>query len=69
MIETEEIYAKLDTMTEQQMIKILDPICKAVVGKASVRGISGIEVMANRVFALAVLDLYEQWQTEIYNRE
>jgi hypothetical protein len=69
MIETEEIYAKLDTMTEQQMIKILDPICKAVAGKASVRGMSGVEVMANRFFALAVLDLYEQWQTEIFNRE
>lgn len=69
MIETEELYAKLDTMTEQEMVEILDPICEAVRGKASVYGTGGIEVLANRVFALAVLDLYEKWQKEIYERE
>jgi hypothetical protein len=69
MIETEYLYTKLDAMTEQERVDILDPICEAVSGKASVYGISGIEVMANRVFALAVLDLYEKWQKEIYERE
>lgn len=69
MIETEELYEKLDAMTEQERVDILDPICEAVSGKASVYGTGGIEVLANRVFALAVLDLYEKWQTEIYERE
>jgi hypothetical protein len=69
MIETEHLYTKLDSMTEQERVDILDPICEAVSGKASVYGTGGIEVLANRVFALAVLDLYEKWQTEIYERE
>ena len=69
MIEAEQLYEKLDTMTEQEMVDILDPICEAVRGKASVYGTGSIEVLANRVFALAVLNLYEQWQIEIYNRD
>lgn len=69
MIENEKLYAKLETMTEEERVVILDPICEAVREKASVYGNGGIEVMANRVFALAVLDLYEKWQNEVYERE
>lgn len=69
MIETEQLYAKLDAMTDQERIDILDPICESVRGKAHVQGMPGIEVLSNRIFALAVLDLYEKWQTEVYDRD
>ena len=54
-------------MTEQERIEILDPICNAVKGKVKVQ--EGVEVIANRIFALAVLDLYKEWQQEIWDRE
>jgi hypothetical protein len=69
MIETKELYEKLEKMTEQERIDILDPICLAVEGKATVYEGRGIEVLANRIFALAVLDLYKKWQQEVYFRE
>ena len=67
MIESEELYEKLDKMTDQERIDILDPICESVNGKVKIHG--GIEVLANRIFALAVLEIYEKWQKEIYERE
>ena len=67
MIESDELYEKLDAMTDQERITMLDPICESVRGKVKTH--DGVEVMANRIFALAVLDLYEKWQTEIYTRE
>ncbi len=67
MIETDELYEKLDAMTDQERIDILDPICESVTGKVKIHG--GIEVLANRIFALAVLELYQKWQKEIYERE
>ena len=66
MIESDELYEKLDAMTDQECIDILDPICEAVSGHVKIHG--GIEVLANRIFALAVLQLYEQWQLENYER-
>jgi DNA replication initiation complex subunit (GINS family) len=68
MIETKELYERLEAMTEQERVEILDPICDAVKGKAKVHGM-GVEVIANRIFALAVLDLYKEWQQEIWDRE
>ena len=67
MIEKDEYYDILETMTEEERISILDPICDSVDGKAKVFG--GVEVKANRIFALAVLNLYKEWQTEIWNRD
>lgn len=67
MIETEQLYAKLDAMSIEECIEKLDPICESVIGKVKLP--DGVEVLANRIFALAVLDLYEKWQTEIYERE
>jgi len=67
MIENKELYNRLEKMTEQERIDILDPICNAVRGRVEID--QGMEVIANRIFALAVLDLYKEWQTEIYNRE
>lgn len=64
MIENKEMYARLEAMSEEEMFEILDPICYAVQGKVTIHG--GVEVLANRIFALAVLDLYEKWQKEIY---
>jgi hypothetical protein len=64
MIENKEMYDRLDAMSEEEMAEILDPICYAVQGKVTIYG--GVEVLANRVFALAVLDLYEKWQKEKY---
>lgn len=69
MIETFELLAKLEAMTEKEREEILDPICDAVIGKAKLYDDSGIEVLANRIFALAVLDLYQKWQQEIYSRD
>jgi len=66
MIETEELYNKLDAMTDQECIDVLDPICYSVAGKVKMS--DGVEVLANRIFALAVLELYEKWQKEIYER-
>jgi hypothetical protein len=65
-IENEHLYEKLDNMSEEDRQSILDPICEAVRGKVS---LGGIEVLSNRIFALAVLDLYEKWQKEIYDRD
>ena len=67
MIENKELYQRLDAMTEQERIEILDPICNAVKGKVEIQ--EGMEVIANRIFALAVLDLYKEWQQEIWDRE
>lgn len=67
MIESEELYEKLYKMSDTECIEKLDPICEAVQGKVKLSG--GVEVLANRIFALAVLDLYKKWQEEIYNRE
>lgn len=67
MIATPELYNRLKAMTEQDRINILDPICNAVSGKVKMP--SGGEVLANRVFALAVLDLYRAWQVEVYERK
>ena len=67
MIETDKLYDRLDAMTEEQRIETLDPIIDAVRGKAEVY--PGYEVLGNRIFALAVLDLYKEWQTEICNRK
>jgi DNA replication initiation complex subunit (GINS family) len=69
MIETKELYTKLETMTEEERISILDPICEAVTGKVTVYENSSMEILANRIFALAVLDLYRQWQQESYERK
>lgn len=67
MIEKDKYYDALDAMTEEDRIRILDPICEAVLGKANVY--DGVEVRANRIFALATLELYKNWQTEIWQRE
>ena len=67
MIENKELYQRLDAMTEQERIEILDPICNAVKGKVEIQ--EGMEVIANRIFALTVLDLYKEWQQEIWDRE
>lgn len=67
MIESKELYDRVKEMSEQERIDILDPICNAVKGKVEVY--EGVEVVANRIFALAVLDLYKEWQTEIWSRE
>lgn len=64
MIESKYLYDRLEAMSEEEMNEILDPICYAVQGKVTIHG--GVEVLANRVFALAVLYLYEKWQKEIY---
>jgi len=67
LIETDELCDRLDAMTEEQRIEILDPIIDSVRGKVQVQ--PGCEVIGNRIFALAVLDLYKEWQTEIWSRE
>jgi hypothetical protein len=66
-INTPELYDRLHNMTEQEREEILDPICDAVRGKVQMP--EGGEAMANRIFALAVLDLYRAWQEEIWNRD
>jgi hypothetical protein len=67
MIESDELYTRLEAMTEEERIEILDPIINAVRGKVQVQ--PGCEVIGNRIFALAVLDLYKEWQLEIWSRE
>ena len=66
MIETEDLYARLNEMAEEERINLLDPICEAVRGKVEIN--DGMEILANRIFALAVLDLYGRWQQEIFDR-
>lgn len=66
MIETQEHYDRLYKMAEEDRINILDPICQAIRGKVFIE--DGIEVLANRIFALIVLDLYQEWQKELYER-
>lgn len=66
--ERPELYERLTAMTEEQRIAILDPICDAVCGKVKLPG-GGIEVLANRIFALLTLELYREWQIAMYNRE
>lgn len=52
-----EYYECLDKLSEQEKFE-LDIICYAVRNKRNV--FDGLEVRANRIFALMVLDLYEQ---------
>jgi hypothetical protein len=65
-IDTEKLQDRLNQMTERERVEILDPICKAVQGKVELY--DGLKVMANRIFALAVLNLYKKWQREMYER-
>jgi len=67
LIESDELYDRLDAMTDEERIEILDPIIDAVRGKVQVH--HGWEVIGNRIFALAVLDLYKEWQLEIWSIE
>ena len=67
MIDTDERYERVVQMSEKDRVEILDPICNSVVGKAKLE--FGVEVLANRVFALAVLDLYKEWQQEVWDRD
>lgn len=62
-----DLYKRLGEMTEEEREATLDPICEAVRGK--VKLFEGAEVMANRLFALAVLDLYRDYQEQIWNRD
>lgn len=62
-----KLYERLTEMTEAERIEVLDPICEAVRGK--VKLFEGAEVMANRLFALAVLDLYRDYQQQAWDRE
>lgn len=66
-IETEALYEQLNAMAEEERIEMLDPICQAVRGKAKMP--FGGEALANRIFALAVIDLYKAWQEEVWNQE
>lgn len=63
----ERLYDQLSAMTEEDRVRILDPICQVVQGKITMPW--GGEALANRIFALAVLDMYREWQTEIFSRE
>ena len=67
MIENDDLYNRLEEMSEEDMVNNLDPICYALRGKVKLD--SGIEVLSNRILSLAVLDLYKQWQEEQYNRD
>lgn len=67
-IENPALYDRLDAMSEEERCEILDPIATALKGKVKING-GGIEVLANRILALAVLDLYKDWQLEIFNRD
>ncbi len=70
LYDDEEILNELHVMSDDDRQTILDPICESVRGKRKVYGSgSGIEVLANREFALIVLDLYEHWQRKVYERE
>lgn len=67
MIETPELYQRFEAMSEEERIAKLDPICEVFCGKATVYGGDcGVEVRANRIFALAALELYQAWQQEIF---
>lgn len=68
MIDPPINYRRLEEdYTEEERVEILDPICEAVAGKAKLD--NGIEILANRTFAIVVLDLYKEWQKERYERE
>ena len=67
MIENNDLYNRLEEMSEEYMVNNLDPICYALRGKVKLD--DGIEVLSNRILALAVMDLYKQWQEEQYNRD
>lgn len=67
-IETDDLYRKLDAMTEDECIAMLDPICAVVKGVTEPLPGQGGRVLPNRIFALAVLELYEQWNAEVMSR-
>lgn len=62
-----DLYKRLGEMTEEERTELLDPICEAVRGK--VKLFEGAEVLANRLFALAVLDLYRDYQQQAWDRD
>lgn len=70
-IDEEEIARLVDrvaAMTEEDRIKILDPICLGLKPGSKVR-CPGARVLPNRVIALACLDLYEAWNRTIWERD
>lgn len=64
-----DLWEKLKDMTEEERIATLDPICETV-QKATEPMVKDLRVRAlpNRIFALAVLELYEKWNREILER-
>lgn len=69
MIDNEDLYDRIEAMSDEYLVNTLDPIAAALHGKRKVFDGSGIEIRANRAIALAVLDLYQEWQREIYLRD
>jgi len=68
-INESKLYERLSDMTEDEREKVLDPICAAVDGKVKFGDHDGCWVSPNRIFALAVLDLYREWQEEVSSRD
>lgn len=57
-------------MTEEERVQLLDPVCETFSGLIHPQfwGDRGI-ALPNRVFALAAIKLYEDWQREIFERD
>jgi hypothetical protein len=70
VIESQELYDRLAAMSEEERVKLLDPICETFSGLVDPRfWVDRGQVLPNRIFALAALKLYEDWQREIFERD
>jgi hypothetical protein len=62
-----DLMDRLDKMSPLERVLLLDPICEAI--RLTYTSESGVIIYPNRIFALKVLDLYEEWQQEMWNRD
>lgn len=68
-VEAESHWDRLVARTEEDRIALLDPICKAVNEVTDHEPWNtSTRIVPNRIFALAVLDLYERWNLEMLTR-
>lgn len=63
----DEVYSRFESLPDKDW---LDPICKALTeADKAYRPNAGTRVFANRVIALAALELYQQWQLLVLARD
>lgn len=64
-VESKEVWERLESMSKDELLE-LDPICHKI---NEIIGPKPIKPMANRLVALVVRDILDDWYREVMERE